>query len=217
MASFVDSRSRNSVIKRMIELGLIAERSEILPSKRNKSNKSRPTNGSDNDTSDSDSNDSDSSDGRDTRKVRLTIKTAQDSKKSKKTKQKPATARKRLDAIQINVAEVQRQIADMDESLKEHFAWLQESLNDAAEDAAAADDDDTDDPNDGVPIVPYSMAQKEALENPQFKAMLLGLGLHEPVAEMVRAIWWKKQQPKKKKERAGSKQFPLTAICLRLL
>lgn len=190
MESFVDSRSRNAVIKRMIELGLIAERSEILPSKRKKSNKSQPSNGSDNETSDSDSNDSDESDVRDTRKVHVTIKTAQQSKKSKKIKQKQASTRQRLDDIQINVADVQRQIVDIDESLKQHFAWLQESLNDAAEDAAAAaDDDDSDDPNDGVPIVPYSMAQKEALENPQFKNILLGLGMHEPIAEMVSAIF----------------------------
>lgn len=188
MGSFVDSRSRNSVIKRMIELGLIAERSEILPSKRKKSNKSRPSNGSVNESSDSDSNDSDESDENDTRTVRLTIKTAQNSKKSKKLKQKQAsTARKRLNDIRINVAEVQRQIDDMDDDLKQHFDWLKESLNDAAEDAAS-DDDEDDDPNDGVPIVPYSMAQKDALENPQFKNLLLGLGLHEPIAEMVRAM-----------------------------
>lgn len=189
MESFVESRSRNSVIKRMIELGLIAERSEILPSKRKKSSKkSQPkSNGSDNETSDSDSNDSD--DESDTRKVRVTIKTAQNSKKPKKINQKQTSTRQRLNEILINVADVQRQIVDIDESLKQHFAWLQESLNDAAEDAAADDDDDSDDPNDGVPIVPYSMAQKEALDSSQFKNILLGLGLHEPIAEMVRAIF----------------------------
>lgn len=190
MESFVESRSRNSVIKRMIELGLIAERSEILPSKRKKSSKkSQPSsNASNNETSDSDSNsdDSDGSDERDARKVRVTIKTAKNSKKSKNAKQnRAAPPRQRLNAVQMNVADVQRQIDGIDESLKQHFAWLQESLNDAAEDAAAADDDDCDDPNDGVPIVPYSMAQKEALESPQFRNILLGLGLHEPVAEMV--------------------------------
>lgn len=190
MESFVESRSRNSVIKRMIELGLIAERSEVLPSKRKKSsNKSHQpsSNMSDGETSDSDSNsDSDGSDERDTRKVRVTVKT---SKKSKKLKpNKAATTRHRLNAIQMNVADVQRQINDIDDGLKQHFAWLQESLNDAAEDAAAADDDESEDPNDGVPIVPYSMAQKEALENPQFKSILLGLGLHEPIAEMVCAL-----------------------------
>lgn len=190
MESFVESRSRNSVIKRMIELGLIAERSEILPSKRKKSsNKSRQpsSNMSDGETSDSDSNsDSDGSDKRDTRKVRVTVKTTKNSKKSKKAQQnKAAATRHRLNAIQMNVADVQRQINDIDESVKEHFAWLQESLNDAAEDAAADDDDD---PNDGVPLVPYSSAQKEALENPQFKSILLGLGLQEPVAEMVCAL-----------------------------
>lgn len=188
MESFVDSRSRNSVIKRMIELGLIAERSEILPSKQRKSKNSRPSNGSDNDTSDndSDSSDSDGSDEHDTRKIRLTIKTARNSKKSKQSKQKSASiARQKLNDIRINVAEVQLQIVDINDDLKQHFDWLKESLNDAADDVNADDDDDDDDPNDGVPIVPYSMAQKDALENPQFKKLLLALGLHEPIAEMV--------------------------------
>lgn len=186
MESFVDSRSRNSVVKRMIELGLIAERSEILPSKRKKSKKSNQQSSTQSDNeSDNSDDDSDGSDEHDTRKVRVTVKTT---KKSKKVKPNKAAPRQRLNAIQMNVTDVQRQIGDIDENLKQHFAWLQESLNDAAEDAADADDDDSEDPNDGVPIVPYSMAQKEALENAQFKSILLGLGLHEPIAEMVNHI-----------------------------
>lgn len=184
MDSFVENRSRNSVIKRMIELGLIAERSEILPSKRRKSNKNKPSNDSDDGSSDSDSNDSDGSSSNDTRMVKVTVKTTKHSKKSKDkpTKQKQASSRK-LNEIKINVADVQRQITEIDEAIKVHFAWIQESLNDAAEDAD--DIDDLTDPSDGVPIVPFSMAQKETLEHEQFKKILLSLGLQEPIKEMV--------------------------------
>lgn len=185
MDSFVENRSRNAVIKRMIELGLIAERSEILPSKRRKSNKSKPSNASDDDeSSGSDGNDSDGSSTHDTRKVKVTVKTTKNSTKTngKTSKQKQAPSRK-LNEIKINVTDVQDRIAGIDESIKVHFAWVQESLNDAAEDVDDADD--LSDPSDGVPIVPFSMAQKEALENTQFKNILLGLGLQEPIKEMV--------------------------------
>lgn len=62
MESFVDKRSKNATIKRMIELGLIAERSEILPSKRKKSRKSQANTEGDSDGSGSESSDSDDDD-----------------------------------------------------------------------------------------------------------------------------------------------------------
>lgn len=184
MEVFGDTRSKNAVIKRMIQLGLIAERSEILPSKRKKSKKSMPSNGSDSESGDSDTEDSDAGDTGDTRRVKVTIRNVRNSKKSteKVSKQKQPPTRQ-LAEIKINVDDVKRQITEIDESIKVQFAWIQESLNDAAEDAD--DNDDLSDPSDGVPIVPFSMAQKEALENSQFKNLLLGLGLQEPIKDMV--------------------------------
>lgn len=184
MEVFGDTRSKNAVIKRMIQLGLIAERSEILPSRRKKSKKSMPSNGSDSESGDSDTEDSDAGDTGDTRRVKVTIRNVKNSKKSteKVSKQKQPPTRQ-LAEIKINVDDVKRQITEIDESIKVQFAWIQESLNDAAEDAD--DNDDLSDPSDGVPIVPFSMAQKEALENSQFKNLLLGLGLQEPIKDMV--------------------------------
>lgn len=187
MESFVENRSRNAVIKRMIEIGLIANRSEILPSKRRKSNKNAASIGSEDESSGNESSDSVDSSTRDTRKVKVTVKTttkANNTKRSKggESKLKQASSRS-LNEIKINVADVQRQIDEVDESIKVHFPWMQESLNDAAEDAD--DNDDLTDPSDCVPIVPFSMAQKEALDNIQFKNILLALGLQEPIKEMV--------------------------------
>lgn len=181
MEVFVDKRSKNATIKRMIELGLIAERSEILPSKRKRARKSQSNTEGDGSGSDSDSDASDDSDTHDSRPVRVTIKTTKRSKeKPSKSKQQQA---RQLAKITLNVAEIQRQVSKIDESLKAHFEWIQESLNDAAEDAD--ENDDSSDPSDGVPIVPFSMAQKEALENDQFKKLFQSLGLQEPVKEMV--------------------------------
>ncbi|XP_031631724.1 protein timeless homolog [Contarinia nasturtii] len=179
MDTFVDKRSKNAIIKRMIEIGLIAERSEILPTKRKKSHKSQAANRENGSSeSGSDNSDSDDDDALDTRPVRVTIK---NTKKSKAPKQKQQPVRK-LQTITLNVTEIQQNITEMDESLKIHFDWLQESLNDAAEDVD--DIDDLSDPSDGVPIVPFSSAQREALENSQFKQLLQVLGLQEPIKEM---------------------------------
>lgn len=179
MQVFVDKRSKNAIIKRMIELGLIAERSEILPSKRKRARKSQGN--TEEDSSGSDSDASDDSDTHDSRPVRVTIKTTKTTKaKPSSSKQQPV---RQLPKIMINAAEIQRQVAEMDENLKAHFGWIQESLNDAAEDADEIDD--LSDPSDGVPIVPFSMAQKEALESVQLKNLFHALGLQEPVKEMV--------------------------------
>lgn len=142
MDIFVDTRSRNVVIKRMVELGLIADRSEILPSKRKKSHKSRPTNRSD-DESGSDDNDSDDSDSVDTRKIKVTV---QNVRSSKVKARKPEAPHKSIIAT-LNVADVRRIASAIDGNVKEHLEWIQESLIDAAEDAD--DVDDADDSNDG--------------------------------------------------------------------
>lgn len=178
MEVFVDKRSKNATIKRMIELGLIAERSEILPSKRKKSRKSQPN--TEDASSDSDASD-ESDDAPDSRPVKVTILQTKKSKsKPPKPKQQPM---RQLPKIHLKVADIQRQVNEIDDSLKVHFEWIQESLNDAAEDVD--DNDDSTDPSDGVPIVPFSMAQREAMENPQIKSLLQALGLQEPVKEMV--------------------------------
>ncbi|XP_055324474.1 protein timeless homolog [Sitodiplosis mosellana] len=177
METFVDKRSKNATIKRMIELGLIAERSEILPTKRKRSRQSQPN--GEGDGSGSDSSDSDEDDEHDSRPVRVTIMNTKKQEKASKPKQQPT---RELPKIMLNVIEIQSQIAAIDDSLKTHFDWLQESLNDAAEDAD--DTDDLSDPSDGVPLVPFSMTQKEAMENPQFKKLLQSLGLQEPLKEM---------------------------------
>lgn len=193
MESFVENRSRNAVIKRMIELGLIANRVEILPSKRRKSNKNQGSVGSEDESSGNDSSDSDESSTRDTRKVKVTVKTTKKAKGGA-SKLKQASSRP-LNEIKINVADVQRQIDELEESIKVHFPWIQESLNDAAEDAD--ENDDLTDPSDGVPIVPFSVAQKEALDNIQFKKILLSLGLQEPIKEMVSKFGKKTQMSQK--------------------
>lgn len=179
MELFVDSRSRNAVIKRMIELHLIADRSEILPSKRKKSRKSMPSN----DSGNSDSSDDDNSDDEntDTRRVKVTVKTVA----AKKAKSKPsnASAPRKLSKVALNVADVKRILSEVDDDIKQHFEWIQESLNDAAEDVEETDA--SEDPDDGVPLVPFTVKQKDAFDNVKFKELLTALGLEQPDKTVV--------------------------------
>lgn len=147
MEEFVDTRSRNAVVKRMVEIGLIAERSEILPSKRKKSSgKSQPANRSDDESGSDGDGDSDDSDATDTRTVKVTVKNVRSKATAKAKPAKPDATRKPAKPS-LDVAKLRRIAAELDASVKEHLEWVQESLNDAAEDAEDVDDDE--DTNDG--------------------------------------------------------------------
>lgn len=174
MESFQHKRSKKAVINRMIELGLIADRSEILPIKRGKRQKNHTSNVADNYIS---SDDEDSSSG--------AVKSVESKTFKKKliTRKKKTTPMRHISKKTVNVEDLHKKMAEMDDNLKIHIKWIQESLNDAAEDFEY--DEEPNDPNDGVPIVPFSLAQKQALENPKFKNLLLDLGLQEPLQNMV--------------------------------
>lgn len=163
MKSLLHKRSENSVITRMIELGMIANRSEIQPVKRKGVEESTHINISDDIEEDSYVSDA--------------IATLGKGDKTPKQKSKPIRKKTHI------VDDIYSKIQEMDDDLKEHLTWIQESLNDAAEDFDY--DEDSTDPQDGVPLVPYSMAQKQALENKQFKTLLVSLGLQEPLQSVV--------------------------------
>lgn len=172
METFAESRSRNAVIKRMIEIGLIADRSEILPSKRKRAAKSGGRGQSDEESA----SESDASDVPQTRPVQIT------KKKAKTPKERPnASVRAMPQKTRLDATGIRQILSELEEELKENFEWIQESLNDAAEDA----EDPSEDPDDGVPLVPFSAAQREAFENESFKKLLVALGFQEPLKDMV--------------------------------
>lgn len=91
----------------------------------------------------------------------------------------------RLDvpALRQMLAELEAAFGGADQSA---LAWLEESFNDAAEDAdedVGRHNDDDDDPEAGsVPLVPFNAVQRDAMESPVFCALLAALGLQPPVA-----------------------------------
>lgn len=160
-----DGRSKNSIIKRMIALGLIADRSEILPRKAKKSNK--PTKSSDDDAND------DSSDDESERIQRKRPKKQPTAKKS--------TSRKAVVKVPFKVNHLKTLLFELNDSLKSVLPWLQESLNDAAEDM----EETPTDADNGVPLVPFTLDQTNAMDDDNFKYFLTALGMHPPIEQMV--------------------------------
>lgn len=175
METFARDRSRNAVIKRMIELGLIADRSEILPSKRKRAMKSGGQGDSDNDESGPESDESSIIDIRPVKIIRKKVK-ANVPKENTNRSVRSMPTKTRLD-----VNNIKNILNELGESFKENLNWIQESLEDAAEDA----EDPSDDPDDGVPLVPFSAVQREAFDNDAFKQLLIALGFQEPIRDMV--------------------------------
>ena len=151
MEVFNKKRSKKAVVKRMVQLGLIADESEIMPTrmpKRRGDERSRNSS----ESSGSDSSDDDSS-------TRPSIV------------KRPTTK-----TFTMNQREAQNLRIELEESLKPEIDWIIESLKEASEDF----EEPSEDPDDAIPIVPFTEPQKSAFENEQFKKLLASINLQAP-------------------------------------
>lgn len=179
MQGFNDKRSKNNVIKRMITLGLIADRSEIQPNKRKKS-KSMPANDESSDDTDYDDENSDNeSNGHNKRSVKM------NTKNNKQSESRPSKSHNVSRAqIVTDIVKARHIMSNLSDQNKTQLSWIVESLNDAAEDVDV-DESDLDESDDGIPLVPFQIAQKEALKTPEIEDLLTAIGLQKPTKEMV--------------------------------
>lgn len=161
----------------MIALGLIADRSEILPPKPKKSNKKSKSGGR---SDDDDANSSDESDDEADR--------AKTNRPKKQTKPKKTTkpAKKPIVKVPFKLNHLRTLLSELNDSLKLVLPWLQESLSDAAEDMEETANDD----DNGVPLVPFTMDQSNAMDDENFKFFLTALGIQPPVEQMVRITFY---------------------------
>lgn len=179
MIVFTGTRSRNAVIKRMIELGLIADRSEVLQRNRRKAKSKRKNSDDDENDRSSEESDDDVTNG-EMRPVKIVDKRNAHSRNNRE--HKPAQARSTR--ITLNVAEVRKFLGELSEDMQANVEWICESLSEAAEDA----EDGSEDPDDGIPLVPVSSEQRDALNDLAFQMFLKSLGLQSPVQNMVRCF-----------------------------
>lgn len=114
MEVFDKKRSKKAVVKRMVQLGLIADESEIMPAKKQRKRKEheREENSSDSESSDDD--------------------------------QGPSRARVVVKKHQMNQREALGLRTELEESLKDALEWIIEALNEAADDFEEPSDDPDD-------------------------------------------------------------------------
>ncbi|XP_055851009.1 protein timeless homolog [Episyrphus balteatus] len=154
MDVFGERRSKNHIIKRMIQLHLIADKSEILPAKTTKKKKSK-------------SNVEGEEEGH----------RSKTSSKSKKSPQKQPN--RTIIRTPLDVGTIRSLMENVDSNFADALEWLKESFADAAEDSETPSEED-----DGVPLLPLLEIQKEAMEDDNFKKLLLALGAQPPLESM---------------------------------
>lgn len=168
-------RGKNFIIDKMIHLGLIADRSEILPSQRRRAKKS-----SKNFVSDIGENDSDRESDAELNMAEYGGNTTKGTARSVVKNIITTTKHQTLMKKPLNYAQLSVQLSELEPKFQTVFAWLEESLNDAAKDLV--DDGPSSDPDDCVPLVPFASDQRDAMEHTDFQLLLTGLGLQPPAA-----------------------------------
>lgn len=150
----------------MLQIHIIADKSEILPQKprKRKSKKKK-----------------DDEDNAEEEFMEEPMIGGDAIKSKSKRPKKPAKAQKRkIVRTPLDVGTIRALLSQIDaEKYQESIDWLKECLDDAAEDTEEPSEED-----DGVPLVPLQAQQKEAMEDEHFKKVLVALGVQPPVMGM---------------------------------
>ncbi|TMW48117.1 hypothetical protein DOY81_006803 [Sarcophaga bullata] len=163
---FLDRRNKQQIIKRMLQLHIIADKSEILPQKPRKrqGKKQRET---------SEAGEHDEYDFTEDEPL-------PSSSGLSKTRKPSKTKQRKIVRTPLDVGTVRALLNQIDlEKYQIVVDWLKECLEDAAEDSDEATEEE-----DGVPLVPLLELQKEAMEDDNFKKVLVALGIQPPVFGM---------------------------------
>ncbi|XP_065358652.1 protein timeless homolog [Calliphora vicina] len=168
---FGERRNKQAIIKRMLQLHIIADKSEILPQKpRKRKSKKQMENEEGGEHDEYEFMEEPELDEADR------PSSSRQSKAKKPTKAKP----RKIVRTPLDVGTVRALLGQIDaDKYQEAIDWLKECLDDAAEDTELAEEED-----DGVPLVPLQELQKEAMEDDNFKKVLVALGIQPPVFGM---------------------------------
>ncbi|EDX13111.1 GD18885 [Drosophila simulans] len=167
---FAERRSKQQIIKRMLQIHLIADKSEILPAKKGRG-KDKPKKEAEME------GEGDEFD--------FAEEPMLEEQGYKKLKSKPKKAKKRqMVRTPLDVGTIRALIGQVDsEKYQSAIEWLQECLQDASEDTEEAVEDD-----DGVPLLPLMQDQKNAMEDGDSQKVLVALGMQPPITGME-AYW----------------------------
>ncbi|KAH8336332.1 hypothetical protein KR059_001944 [Drosophila kikkawai] len=163
---FEERRSKQQIIKRMLQIHLIADKSEIMPPKTAKGRGKAKAKVYDLEKS---------NDGYDFMEEPMPEEDGY-----RKPTKKPKAKKRQVVRTPLDVGTVRALVAQVDaEKYQSAVEWLQESLQDASE--------DTDEPaeeEDGIPLLPLMQDQREAMEDGDFQKVLVALGMQPPIAGM---------------------------------
>ncbi|XP_017020269.1 protein timeless homolog [Drosophila kikkawai] len=163
---FEERRSKQKIIKRMLQIHLIADKSEIMPPKTAKGRGKAKAKVYDLEKS---------NDGYDFMEEPMPEEDGY-----RKPAKKPKAKKRQVVRTPLDVGTVRALVAQVDaEKYQSAVEWLQESLQDASE--------DTDEPaeeEDGIPLLPLMQDQREAMEDGDFQKVLVALGMQPPIAGM---------------------------------
>lgn len=155
MEVFDKKRTKKAVVRRMVQLGLIADEFEIMPISEKKKK------GGNKEESNDYSSEDDYFDRGGPSEARY----------ARKSTDLSATSH-----YEMNNREVSSFRIELEEALKEPIEWIVESIIEAAEDF----EEPSDELSDAIPLVPVSQSQKLAMENSQFQGLLRSVNLIEP-------------------------------------
>ncbi|XP_017475253.1 PREDICTED: protein timeless homolog, partial [Rhagoletis zephyria] len=178
---FADRRTKRQIIQRLLQLHIIADKSEIMPKKQRKRKPKKKT-GSFEGTDDEGGfmeepvfGELEPASGNKTKSKKKN--------KLKKNKNKPAAlpkpskpVKRKVVRTPLDVGTVRALIAQVIEKYQDSIDWLKECLEDAAEETEEPNEED-----DGVPLVPLQESACEAIENADFQKILVALGIQPPL------------------------------------
>ncbi|XP_067623915.1 protein timeless homolog [Eurosta solidaginis] len=184
---FADRRTQRQIIKRLIQLHIIADKSEIMPKKqRKRKSKKKPENTQESEVEDEDEFMEEPQFGEmpSTSKAALEqLKKQEQLKNKKKKKNKIAAPPKPMKPVKrkivrtpLDADNVSGLIAQLIEKYQGAIDWLKEALEDAAEETEEPNEED-----DGVPLLPLQEIEREAVEDKDFQQLLVALGIQKPL------------------------------------
>ncbi|KAH8243662.1 hypothetical protein KR032_009171 [Drosophila birchii] len=160
---FEERRSKQQIIKRMLQIHLIADKSEILPPKTAKGRGKAKAKVFDPEKS---------NDGYDFMEEPMPEEDGY-----RKPAKKPKAKKRQVVRTPLDVGTVRALVAQVDaEKYQSAVEWLQECLQDASE-----DNEEPAEEEDGVPLLPLMQDQKDAMEDGDFQKVLVSLGMQPPI------------------------------------
>ncbi|XP_054728280.1 protein timeless homolog [Anastrepha obliqua] len=179
---FSDRRTKRQIIQRLLQLHIIADKSEIMPKKqrkrkpKNKQGNLEFVNDEDEYMEEPQFSEFEPPSGGKTKSKKKRDKPKKNKNKLTAAPKPSKPVKRKIVRTPLDVGTVRALIQQVADKYQGSIDWLKECLDDAAEETEEPNEED-----DGVPLVPLQEATREAMENGDFQKVLVALGIQPPV------------------------------------